>query len=79
MEAVTHKARVYLNGVLMCEHKGGFLPFEAEISDALKAGENLLTIAVDNRIGPDNPARRWRLSVWHLGTGKESEAELSAL
>ncbi len=50
MEAVTHKARVYLNGVLMCEHKGGFLPFEAEISDALKAGENLLTIAVDNRI-----------------------------
>ena len=50
MEAVTHKARVYWNGQLVCEHKGGFLPFEVEISDVLKKGENLLTIAVDNKI-----------------------------
>ena len=26
--AVTHKARIYWNGELLCEHKGGFLPFE---------------------------------------------------
>lgn len=48
--AVTHTAKVYLNGELIAEHKGGFLPFEVQINDYLKAGENLLTVAVDNRI-----------------------------
>lgn len=50
MAAVTHVGKVYLNGRLVCEHKGGFLPFEAEIGGFLREGENLLTIAVDNRI-----------------------------
>lgn len=48
--AVTHHAMVYLNGELICEHKGGFLPFEVEIGDKIKKGDNLLTIAVDNVI-----------------------------
>lgn len=49
--AVTHHARVYLNGALICEHKGGFLPFEVEIQDSVRFdGDNLLTVAVDNRI-----------------------------
>lgn len=50
MDAVTHVAKVYLNGVEICTHKGGFLPFEVEINQYLQKGENLLTIAVDNRI-----------------------------
>ena len=50
MAAVTHIARVYINGRLVGEHKGGFLPFEFEIRDFVKGGDNLLTIAVDNRI-----------------------------
>ncbi|WP_367566737.1 beta-glucuronidase [Lacrimispora sp.] len=50
MAAVTHKARVYLNGVLICEHKGGFLPFEVQLNNWLREGENLLTIAADNTI-----------------------------
>lgn len=50
MGAVTHMARVYLNGELLCEHKGGFLPFEIDVTDLLRRGDNLLTIAVDNRI-----------------------------
>ncbi len=49
MDAVTHSAIVYLNGEEICRHKGGFLPFEIEITDKVK-DENLLTIAVDNRI-----------------------------
>lgn len=50
-DAVSHEAKVYLNGELICEHKGGFLPFEVEITDRIKAGEdNLLTIAVSNII-----------------------------
>ena len=50
MEAVTHKARVYWNGNLICEHKGGFLPFEAVVPADMVANTNLLTIAVDNKI-----------------------------
>ena len=50
-DAVSHEAKVYLNGELICEHKGGFLPFEVEITDRIKTGEdNLLTIAVSNVI-----------------------------
>ena len=50
-DAVTHRARVYLNGRWLCEHKGGFLPFEVELTDRLLPGqENLLTIAADNTI-----------------------------
>ena len=49
-EAVSHHAIVYVNGKQICEHQGGFLPFEAEIGDLILDGENLLTIAVDNRV-----------------------------
>lgn len=48
--AVTQAAKVYINGELVCEHKGGFLPFEAEINPYIKAGKNLLCVAVDNRV-----------------------------
>jgi len=48
--AVTQSARVYLNGNLICTHKGGYLPFEADISNAVSPGDNLLTVAVDNRV-----------------------------
>lgn len=50
LDAVTHYAKVYLNGELIKEHKGGFLPFEVEIQDKLKTDKNLLTIAVSNVI-----------------------------
>lgn len=49
-DAVTHHAKIYLNGELLCDHKGGFLPFEVEIGTKLTPGDNLLTIAVDNVI-----------------------------
>ena len=49
-DAVTHHAIVFLNGKQICEHRGGFLPFEVELNDYLTDGEDLLTIAVDNVI-----------------------------
>ena len=50
-DAVSHYAKIYLNGELICEHEGGFLPFEVEITDKLQDGcDNLLTIAVNNVI-----------------------------
>ncbi|MGB4589630.1 MAG: beta-glucuronidase [Clostridiaceae bacterium] len=48
--AVTHFAKVYLNGTFICEHKGGFLPFEVEVGKSLKSGKNILTVAVDNKV-----------------------------
>ena len=48
--SVTHEAKVYLNGELLVEHKGGFTPFEAEINNLLIQGENRLTVAVNNII-----------------------------
>lgn len=48
--SVTHEARVYINGKFVVEHKGGFTPFEAEINEFLVAGENRLTVAVNNII-----------------------------
>lgn len=49
-DAVTHYAKVYWNGNLIGEHKGGFLPFEIEITHEMQKSENLLTIAVSNVI-----------------------------
>lgn len=46
--SATHVAKVYVNGELVTEHKGGFLPFEAEINSFLKKGKNRLTVAVNN-------------------------------
>lgn len=48
--AVTQEAKVYLNGELICQHKGGYLPFEAEVTDRLAGGKNLLCVAVDNKV-----------------------------
>lgn len=48
--SVTQSAVVYLNGRLLMRHKGGFLPFEAEIGELVCDGDNLLAVAADNRI-----------------------------
>lgn len=48
--AVTHGAVVYLNGKKLGAHKGGFLPFEFDVTQVLIPGENLLCVAVDNRV-----------------------------
>lgn len=51
LDAVTHAAKVYLDGRLIKTHKGGFLPFEVEITDLVTMGtETELVIAVDNRV-----------------------------
>ncbi len=52
--AAAHRAIVFVNGRKAVEHEGGFLPFEAEVTDLLKFGdENRITIAVDNTLSWD--------------------------
>ena len=44
--AVDQSCQVYVNGRLAGSHEGGYLPFSCDITAALAAGENTLTVAV---------------------------------
>ncbi len=48
VEAASLVADVYVNGKKAGHHEGGYSAFRVEITDYLKAGENLLCILVDN-------------------------------
>lgn len=51
--AVNYEAIVWLNGERLGSHIGGFTPFNFEITDKLKAGENSLVVKVDNKRKPE--------------------------
>jgi glycosyl hydrolase family 2 len=44
--AVDYHATVWLNGQQLGEHEGGYLPFEFDVIDSLREGENQLTVKV---------------------------------
>lgn len=46
--AVNYIADVYLNGEKLGSHEGGFTPFQFEITDKVKQGDNTLIVKVDN-------------------------------
>ncbi|MFD2306943.1 beta-glucuronidase [Enterococcus termitis] len=46
--SVTHEATVYLNGVKVAHHIGGFTPFEVEIDSFVTEGPNNLKVCVSN-------------------------------
>ncbi|HVJ21965.1 MAG TPA: beta-glucuronidase [Polyangiaceae bacterium] len=49
--AASHHATLWVNGVELCKHQGGFLPFEGDASAAVRFGEdNELVLRVDNRL-----------------------------
>lgn len=47
--AVNYEAIVFLNGQQLGIHKGGYTPFNFEITDMVKQGKNSLVVKVDNR------------------------------
>ena len=47
---VSNRCKVYLNGVRIAIHEGAFLPFQVEITKALRSdGDNFLVVEVNNR------------------------------
>jgi beta-glucuronidase len=49
--SASHRAIVWINGKELMQHKGGFLPFEADATSLLNiGGKNRITIAVDNTL-----------------------------
>jgi beta-glucuronidase len=47
--AVNYEAHVYLNGKKLGIHKGGFTPFQFEVTDKLVKGENFVVVKADNK------------------------------
>lgn len=47
--AVNYDAKVYVNGVKVGEHVGGFTPFNFEITNEVKEGANFVVVKVDNK------------------------------
>lgn len=46
--AVNYQAHVYLNGKKLGTHKGGFTPFQFDVSGKLNKGRNFVVVKVDN-------------------------------
>src|SRR5580698_8121293 len=51
--ACNYFAAVYLNGEELGEHKGGFTPFDFEITDRVKAQGNFIVLRINNTRGRD--------------------------
>lgn len=47
--AVNYDAHVYVNGHHVGHHVGGFTPFNFDVTDQLKDGENFVIVKVDNK------------------------------
>ena len=55
-EAIMGKSKVWVNGELVSEHFGGFLPVIADVSSKLKYGEdNVIAVWADNSDDPSYP------------------------
>ena len=74
LESATHRGTVWVNGTEVATHQGGYLPFEADVTDLVTPGEEArLTICVNNTLNfqtippgviedtPSGPRQRY----WH--------------
>ncbi len=46
--AANYRSKVWINGQHVCDHEGGFTPFDCDVTSVLKAGQNSMIINVDN-------------------------------
>jgi beta-glucuronidase len=51
--SANYKAEVWLNGQALGRHEGGFTPFQFEVTDKLRGGQNFLVAAVNNKRSAD--------------------------
>jgi beta-glucuronidase len=51
--AVNYESHVYLNGKKLGMHKGGFTPFQFDVTGKLNKGENFVVVKADNTRKPD--------------------------
>ena len=46
--SANYRAKLWVNGQHICDHEGGFTPFDCEVTAVLKSGSNSVVINVDN-------------------------------
>lgn len=66
--AVDQIAKVYLNGVFLGEHIGGYLPFSFDVSSTILRGENLLRVEVTDTLDHTYPYGKQRIDrggMWY--------------
>ncbi len=51
--AVSYRCRIFLNGKEIGSHEGGFTPFQIEITDKVKTGDNFIAVEVNNTRSKD--------------------------
>jgi beta-galactosidase/beta-glucuronidase len=71
-EAVFYEARVWVNGVAVGRHEGGYTPFELEVTRVARlGGPNVVLVRVDNRRARNRiPAQltpNWSFDWWNYG------------
>jgi beta-galactosidase len=54
-EGAMHTAKIVLNGKNVGQHVGGYLPFQIDLTEALKDSANVLEVFLDNREDPTIP------------------------
>lgn len=54
-EAIMGISRIWVNGRLVTEHVGGYLPIHVDIREYLQDGDNLVAVRCDNSNCPDVP------------------------
>lgn len=66
--AVDYEAYVYVNGQPVCEHRGGYVHFQTEITSYVHAGENTIVVCAedDTRSGLIPSGKQ---SLWHDSRG----------
>jgi beta-glucuronidase len=60
IEAATHHGRVFVNDQLVAEHRGGYTPFDADLTGLVQPGEEArVGIAVGNELTKVSFAMNW--------------------
>jgi beta-glucuronidase len=52
--AANYRAQVYLNAQKLGDHEGGFTPFNFEVTDQIREGDNFLVVEVNNQRKTEN-------------------------
>ena len=66
--AVMREAIVLVNKEELCRHENGYLPFSVDVTDALREGDNELTVAVTNDLDPRHPYGKQKIrrgGMWY--------------
>lgn len=66
--AVSRECKVFVNGAKVAESDNAYLPFSADITDALTGGENTLKVDVTNDLSPDHPYGKQKIKrggMWY--------------